>query len=375
MFWIVTGAPGSSKTLNMISMFKSVKDRPIYYHGIELTEEGKRTLNWVELNKDQAYEWHEHVPHGGIFILDEAQKIFPVKSPSSPVPPGLTELETHRKSGRDVWFLSQHPMLLHSHARKICNQHYHYSRPFNTGKPYRYHSGSGFVDPNDSKALRFECVKTKVPLDTSSYHLYVSAEIHTHDKKMPGKMKLLYTLPIMAILFAYVGYKALSSSNEGENDVQPPPRNADNPAPDRGNSFMPVFGSSSRENLSWTDSLRPEINGLPYTAPLYREAASKASAIPRIAACLASADRCQCFTQQATPIPGINDKVCRHHVKNGHFDHMYPENREEQGTQSDPGEITAASESQPQQHASTSLARIQRAIEITRQTRLTASSR
>ena len=266
-------------------------------------------------------------------------------------------------------------MLLHSHARKICNQHYHYSRPFNTGKPYRYHSGSGFVDPNDSKALRFECVKTKVPLDTSSYHLYVSAEIHTHDKKMPGKMKLLYTLPIMAILFAYVGYKALSSSNEGENDVQPPPRNADNPAPDRGNSFMPVFGSSSRENLSWTDSLRPEINGLPYTAPLCREAASKASAIPRIAACLASADRCQCFTQQATPIPGINDKVCRHHVKNGHFDHMYPENREEQGTQSDPGEITAASESQPQQHASTSLARIQRAIEITRQTRLTASSR
>jgi len=146
MFWIVTGAPGSSKTLNMISMFKTVKDRPIYFHGIELTEEGRRTLNWVELNKDQAYEWHEHVPHGGIFILDEAQKIFPV-------------------------------MLLHSHARKICNQHYHYSRPFNTGKPYRYHSGSGFVDPNDRKALRFECVKTKVPLDTSSYPLYVSAEV------------------------------------------------------------------------------------------------------------------------------------------------------------------------------------------------------
>jgi len=48
-----------------ISMFKTVKDRPIYFHGIELTEEGRRTLNWVELNKDQAYEWHEHVPHGG----------------------------------------------------------------------------------------------------------------------------------------------------------------------------------------------------------------------------------------------------------------------------------------------------------------------
>ena len=62
MFWIVTGAPGSSKTLNMISMFKDVKDRPIYYHGIELTEEGRRTLNWIELTKDQAYERNEHVP-------------------------------------------------------------------------------------------------------------------------------------------------------------------------------------------------------------------------------------------------------------------------------------------------------------------------
>lgn len=371
MFWIVTGAPGSSKTLNMISTFKDVKDRPIYYHGIELTEEGKRTLNWVELNKDQAYEWHEHVPHGAIFILDEAQKIFPVKASSSPVPPGLTELETHRKSGRDVWFLSQHPMLLHSHARKICNQHYHFSRPFNTGKPFRYHSGSGFVDPNDRKALRFECVKTKVPLDTSSYPLYVSAEVHTHEKKMPGKIKLLYTLPIMAILFGYLGFKFLQPSDGDQTDGPAATADVQRDKPDSG--FFPVPSIGQRQQISWTESLRPEINGLPYTAPLYREEASKVSSVPRIAACVASKKRCQCFTQQATPIAGISDQVCRHNVKNGHFDHMYPENRgeREQGRYSNNQEQEGSiGTREPAQ--STSLQRLQRAIQITQETRLTA---
>ena len=371
MFWIVTGAPGSSKTLNMISMFKTVKDRPIYFHGIELTEEGRRTLNWVELNKDQAFEWHEHVPHGGIFILDEAQKIFPVKSSSSPVPPGLTELETHRKSGRDVWFLSQHPMLLHPHARKICNQHYHYSRPFNTGKPYRYHSGSGFVDPNDRKALRFECVKTKVPLDTSSYPLYVSAEVHTHEKKMPGKIKLLYMLPIMAVLFGYLGFKFLSPSDEEQTDRAASTAATQREKPDGG--FFAVPSIAQREQISWAESLRPEINGIPYTAPLYRDEATKVSSVPRIAACVASKKRCQCFTQQATPIAGISDQVCRHNVKNGHFDHMYPENRgeREKGRSSKIQDHEDRPDT-PETPQSTSLARLQRAIKITQETRSSA---
>lgn len=371
MFLIVTGSPGSSKTLNVISQFKSVTDRPIYYRGIKLTDEGKCKLGWIELSDDEARDWPDHCPSGAIVIIDEAQEIWPVRPAGTAVPSGLTALEKHRHKGYDVVFLTQHPMLLHTHARKICNEHHHYSRPFGTKRPIRYHSGSGFVNPGDSKELKFTCTQKRIPLDKTSYPLYKSAEIHTHKSRVPFGVIKMWSLIAIALLL--IGFcvnwliSVISGDKEGlthRPDTLPTQseQSAFNLNP---SSISPV---SARRQVDWNTALIPEIDGIPYTAPLYNDAATKVKSVPRVAACIASKIRCQCFTQQATVIEGVRDQVCRQYVKQGTFDHMQEENRERGGG-------SRAREPAPRSsddETDTSMDRLQRAIKITQETRLSA---
>jgi len=371
MFLIVTGSPGSSKTLNVISQFKSVTDRPIYYRGISLTDEGKSKLGWIELSDDEARDWPDHCPSGAIVIIDEAQEIWPVRPAGTAVPSGLTALEKHRHKGYDVVFLTQHPMLLHTHARKICNEHHHYSRPFGTKRPIRYHSGSGFVNPSDTKELKFSCTQKRIPLDTSTYPLYKSAEIHTHKSRVPfGVIKMWVLIALVLGLVGFCVYWLISViSGEKEGLTHRPDSLPSSPQQSSLSlSTSAISPVSSRRDVDWSTALIPEIDGIPYTAPLYNDAASKVKSVPRVAACIASKARCQCFTQQATVIHGVRDQVCRQHVQQGTFDHMHEENRERGGGSRAREPAPRSSDDEPD----TSIDRLQRAIKITQETRLSA---
>jgi len=364
MFTIVTGMPGASKTLNVISRLRSVTDRPVYYHGIRLTDKGKHELGWFELDATQAELWHEHLPDDAILIIDEAQKIFPKRPNGAPIPPGLSALETHRHRGWDVYFITQSPNFLHIHARDCCNEHWHFSRSFGTHKPYLYHSGSGYVDIRDSKKLRFECVRSKVPLDTSCYDLYKSAEVHTHKKRVPLKVVLLWVLPLLGLLAVYASYRVISGFGD------PAPSSAPDPvASSSSGTLLPtsVLPSQSRAT-DWSSALTPQVTGLPFTAPLYDKEASKVSAVPRIAACIASKRSCSCYTQQATPISGIPDQACRVYVRDGYFNHMYEEKTEGGRGARARASAPISDDEQPV----TSMARLERAIKITQATRLSA---
>ena len=150
MFALVTGTPGAGKTSSTLLRFKDVKDRPVFYRGIrDLSPE----LGWFELTDEQARDWHENVPEGGIVIIDEAQQLFPVRPSSREVPAGLKALETHRHKGWDVIFITQEPGLLDSHARKIANEHFHYVRPFQAPMITEYHCGTGAISPSNRADL------------------------------------------------------------------------------------------------------------------------------------------------------------------------------------------------------------------------------
>ena len=371
MFLIVTGSPGASKTLNTISQYKSVKDRPVYYRGIKFTDKGKSQLGWIELTDDQARDWHEHCPDGAIVIIDEAQEIWPVRPAGTPVPPGLTALEKHRHRGFDVIFISQHPMLLHTHARKICNEHYHYSRPFGTKRPIRYHSGSGFVNPADQKELKLTTTQKRIALDTTSYDLYKSAEIHTHKSRLPfGVMKMYLLIIIVISLVGYCVYWLVSvASGEKEGLThRPDSLTTTQPTTKNANVFNSVPTTSSRNDIDWNEAFTPEIKGLPFTAPIYKETAVKSKSVPRIAACISSKNDCNCYTQQATVISDIHENACRQYVQNGYFDHLIDEERE-RGGGSRARDTAPRANDQP---TNTALDRLQRAIKITKETRLSA---
>lgn len=315
MFTLVTGAPGAGKTSTVIAKLADVKNRPIFYRGIR-----DLALDWQELTDDEARDWHENVPDGAIIVIDEAQQLFPVRAPSRPVPPGLTALETHRHHGWDVWFITQEPGLLDSHARKIANEHFHYVRPFGAPFVVEYHSGTGAVSVS-SKSELAGCNQRKKALPKKAWGLYKSAEVHTHKFRPP---KILYILAAMLLIVPLAWYSFFRDFSVAGTGVE-----------DSGIEQVGTFGpgrssdgSVQPERKSWTELLTPEIQGLPFTAPLYDDKARVATSVPRVAACMHPPKRpreCVCYTQQGTKIFDMPWQMCAAFVRDGMFNHMAPE--------------------------------------------------
>ncbi len=321
MFTLITGKPGSSKTSHLIDLIHfsgQFKGRDVYYRGI-----GELKLPWFELSDDETRAWPENVPDGAVLVVDEAQEIWPVRAPSRPVPSGLTALEKHRHRGVDVFFLSQDPSLLDKHARTLANEHKHYSRPFGAPVVIEYHSGSGFVSPENSSELS-KCNQTKRALPKRVWGLYKSAETHTHKFRPP---KMLFIVPLIALFAAFLIYRFVSGygASDDAEVIQNQPGVE---------SVQGLRGGSpeEKEQRTWSELLTPEIPTLPWTAPLYKDKAMQVKSVPRVAGCLASKSvGCKCYTQQGTVLSSVTEAMCRNHVEYGQFDHMIgPDNKNSQ---------------------------------------------
>lgn len=320
MFVIVTGAPGSSKTSHVIDRFMGVKDRPIFYRGIK-----DLTLPWTEFTDEQTLNWPDHLPDGAVLIVDEAQKLWRVRPSTKPVPWGLEELETHRHRGWDIWFITQEPSLLDSHARKICNEQYHYVRPFGAPFVIEYHSGTGYVNPANRTELR-RCNQTRKRLPKRTWGLYKSAEVHTHKFRPP---KILF-IALAAALVVPVGFflYVKQLTGEGATEVERVPSTVPHEQPSFGPpgiSRRPSSISSPDTPVDWPALFKPEVAGLPYTAPVYREQALRPKSVPVVHGCMsmrADFSDCQCFTQQGTRIADMPKQVCRTVLRDGLFNHL-----------------------------------------------------
>lgn len=326
MFWLFTGKPGTGKTSNTLDFVLHDKrfnvegsdtKRPVYYRGIRDLK-----LDWHELTDDEVKVWPEHLPDGAVLIVDEAQQIWPGRPASKPVPPGLTALETHRHHGWDIIFISQDPSLLDTHARKLCNEQYHYSRPYGAPFVIEYHSGSGYVNPG-SKSELDACVKAKKRLPKRVWDYYHSAEVHTHKFKPP---KILFIVPLIAIFAAFMVWRFYS--NYGTPDA-PDTTQAQSAQPGQSVAVRPP--PAPRD---WGDLLHAEVPGLPYTAPLYSPQSRKPSAIPIVQGCMsmkADFSDCTCYTQQGTTITDMPWQMCRRIMKHGIFNHLAKADRQEGG--------------------------------------------
>lgn len=312
MFWITSGKPGSSKTCHMLDFilhdkrFKTEQGsvRPVYYRGIP-----EVTLDWHELSDEETKVWPDHLPDGAVLLVDEAQQIWPVRPPSKPVPVGLTALETHRHHGWDIIFISQDPGLLDTHARKLCNEQFHFSRPFGSPFVIRYHSGSGYVNPS-SKSELSACVQSKMGLPKRVFGMYKSAEVHTHKFKPP---KVFFLIPVL-IVVVIAAVWMFKNNFLGSSD--PPPDAAVQQVPLSPGQVMAGRGSAP---VDWSKALVPAVRGLPYTAPFY-SSSLKVKNIPVVHGCASfetDFSDCTCYTQQGTPVAGVSVSVCTAYIRHG----------------------------------------------------------
>lgn len=210
MLRLITAVPGSGKTLYCVSLIKKLleSDDPRFiYHNI------------IGLNIDSPFllpapsDWRD-VPDGSIIFYDECQEIFPSTGKAGRVDDSmLTDLETHRHRGLDIYFITQHPTFVHHHIRKLCGEHIHFYRSSGVSASVKYEWSHVCLEPNDRNEQRRANVSI-FKFDKALFKLYKSTVLNTHKFKLP--LKGYYYLFIIIIIIVGVFYSFRNGLNSVE---------------------------------------------------------------------------------------------------------------------------------------------------------------
>lgn len=307
MIYLTTGANGAGKTLLTLKEVhdKAVKEsRPVFHNGRFEIVEGGPLSAWQRVD---TKDW-QTVPDGAIFVIDECQHDFPVRSGKEPAAEYILMMAEHRRRGFDFYLITQHPLNIDAFVRRLIGSpgwHRHLKRasgaplvsvlewPSVNDQPQKMGSGaSGSV--------------TMVPYPREVYNWYVSTQLDTAKLRIPFQVKLLAVLAIIIPLAAWYGWSSFNRALP-----KPPPSVV---APGQAGA-APV--AKALTPAEYTQSFQPRVPGLSYTATRYDDV-TKPVVAPYPAACIAMGSRCECYTQQATKLP-VPDSLCREIVKGGFF--------------------------------------------------------
>ncbi|WP_326999442.1 zonular occludens toxin domain-containing protein [Comamonas testosteroni] len=209
MITIITGTPGSGKTLYTIQKLLAplvgthvpqevdgvvtLHPRTIYtnINGLQLDHElidagGTWRFEDKEWNfygtSGGLRDWHEWAKPGSVIVFDEVQKVWPGRANGSAVPPDIEHLETHRHMGVDFILITQGPMLIDRNLHMLCGRHLHVRRVANL--PF----ATVYEWDLMSRTLNFKSSLRKEPYryNRAVYKLYKSSSLHTKQvRKLP----------------------------------------------------------------------------------------------------------------------------------------------------------------------------------------------
>lgn len=306
---LITGLPGHGKTLYTLARYKDEAEkagRPVYHNDIK----GLMIPGWSPWKPE---EWQE-LPPNSLMIIDECQFVFPQRGRGQP-PEWIERLATHRHLGLDFVIITQNPMLIDSFVRRLVDRHFHVVRKFGTHFATIHEFVNGVkdnVDKSREGSIRHEWRYPKEVFDW-----YKSAEVHTVKKRLPARVYLLFSIPFILIVFVWIAYTRLNpqsmqnrvNASSGQNDsINKPNSNTNN------SHSNPNKTQSTSEYLA---SYIPRVPDFPHTAPIYDNITTPVTA-PYPAGCIASKNRCHCYSQQGTVLD-ISASTCRQITQKGFF--------------------------------------------------------
>lgn len=306
MITLTTGQPGAGKTLYTLFFVNDLaikEGRPVYYNGINDLK-----LPWLEL--DNPEEWHK-LPAGAIIVLDECQRLFRPRGTGATVPEYVAKLETHRHQGLDLFLITQHPMLVDTNVRRLIGRHFHVKRAFGMQRATVHEFPDLRQEPDKS---REGSVRHDFSYPKEVFSWYKSAEVHTVKRSIPARLIFLVALPLLlaALVWAIVAWWQTKGAPKTDTDGGLVP------------TTVPVHGqpqslpSRILTTSEYIAHYQPRIDGLAYTAPAFDKVMEVKTA-PRPTACVASASRCQCYTDQVTRLD-MTESLCRQIAEKGFYD-------------------------------------------------------
>lgn len=369
MITLITGVPGSGKTLSVVSdLAKKVKkewaDRKIFTHGIpELTIPTEKIPEGHDV-KDMNVWLQYPENNGSVVIVDEAQNIFPPRSAGSKTPELVEWLHVHRHSGVDIILITQMPGRIDKQVRDLVGAHYHiHKTPLGVRMRYFW----DYCENNPKSGMR-NARPEVYKFDKKAFGLYKSAEIHT--KVKTPKSRVLWVIPLALVVFvstAYMGFKLLTGMAEGKGSDEP------SSAPDvsavshesvkkavEGGSAVSAhemgrqLSPNQNKNLT-SEMLEPKIQGLVESKPLY-DNIRQVRQLEYPVACISGGNSgCSCYSSQGTVIKEIDKKTCNDYAKNGlpfnpykEQPREYAQNRQIQSANSEPSPVVSLGGQSPQ---------------------------
>ena len=289
---LVTGLPGHGKTLYTLARLKGeaeAENRPVFHNDVP-------GLNIVGWQVQKAEEWHD-LPANSYMLIDEAQKVFPIRARSSAVPVHVSELETHRHKGLDLWIITQHPQLIDTHVRKLVDRHFHVVRKFGTKFATVYEFPSGVQDAPEKNKQKNGVVRHEWRYPKSVFTWYKSAEVHTVKSRLPAKVWVFAAFALLVPLMVWLCYERLYVHHGQVASAARPGQAASGAAVAPGHAVSPHL-SDAMSAGQYLASMRPRIAGLAFTAPAY-DALTKPVEAPYPSVCAYSRDfPCRCWSQR-----------------------------------------------------------------------------
>lgn len=299
MIYLLTGTPGSGKTLAAMELIeKWGKENPgrlIYSANID----GQCYPGVLPLDDAGVLEWHRHCEKDSLVVVDEAQRYWRASRGGDPSQ-AIIEMETHRHDGIDIVLMTQHPTFLHANIRKLVNVHIHLVA-HTKSSALRYEWREAHDDVQDS-ALRMlgEFKEWKYPVHL--YPFYKSATMHTKRAKRPWyQVKARIAGVVAVVMFAAVIGFGIYVFKHGDMLGPSVPKVegkqvADAPAPVR---QPPSDVKKPQTPAQYVEAQMPRIPSQPWSAPLYD--GQQVTAHPQVY-CVAKGDDsdCHCITEQGT---------------------------------------------------------------------------
>lgn len=311
MITLITGTPGAGKTLyavHSILQGEAQKGRKVFVDGIP-------DLVVPHEPSQDPLDWPEWAPQGALICVDECQRIWPKAPSGSKAPRSIVELETHRHRGLDFVLITQNPALVHHNLRSLVGRHIHLR---NTALGVYLYEWPECAD-SPATAWKTAPVKIKWSHPKKSFGLYKSASLHVKTKhRLPPAVYIVGASVLALITGGYYITQSVAAK------IQPQaPTIATAPGPiqeyqARQDNFIPDL-EFQHPIISFT----PRFPDVPHSAPAYSGLVQVVAA-PRITICVASQEKCTCYSQQITPL-NISDDLCRRHAAGLEFDPYTPD--------------------------------------------------
>lgn len=328
MITLITGAPGSGKTLYCIDKIiqplvgTSVLGTGPEGQAIQYPREIFTNINGLKLPHhmiDAAWlsDLATNKQTGAVVVFDEVQRVWPNRPTGSKKPPAVEYLETHRHDGIDVVLLTQNPQLLDPAVRALVGRHLHMRRVGGIGAAVVYEwdacsNGLNFKSAFAKKGYRYS---------KRVFQLYESAKIHTKQRRsLPAAV---WGILIGLGAFSYFGPKFFGSLQDKASGANPAKvasgssRVESSPlVVDAGKQYG--SGQPQLTPKEYRETYQPRMSSMPHTAPRYDQVTMPVRA-PVPAACIQSKSKgCMCWTQDATRMTIPHDQ-CAAIVQNGYF--------------------------------------------------------